>query len=96
MRDLLFDNNLLIKFQRWFWRITFIYFLINTLILTFNSTLAGEITFWGIILLLLGTLIKLIIFIINFQKIKQYRFSILSYLLIFILASTVILKYWIL
>ncbi len=96
MKDLLFDNNLLINFQKWFWRFIFIYFVITTLVLTFNRTLADEITFWGIILLLLGTLIKLIIFIINFQKIKLYRFSLLSYLLIFILASTVILKYWIL
>ena len=96
MKEKYFDTTHLIRWQRWSWYIFSAYFAAVTVLYVAGSGLAETLTFWGIAGILGSTLLKISLFVWQFQKAKLYRFSLLSYLLVVILLSTVILKYWIL
>jgi len=58
--------------------------------------MATSLAFWGIILLLVVTILKLIVIAEQFRNARLYRFRTLSYLLILVLLSIVVFKYLIL
>ena len=96
MKENYFDTGSLIRWQRWSWYIFSAYFAIVTVMFVAGNRLAETLTVWGIVGILASTLLKIFLFVRQFQKAGLFRFSLLSYLLVVILLSTVILKYWIL
>jgi len=96
MKENYFDTTPLIKWQRWSWYIFSAYFALVTVLFVAGSGIAETLTVWGIVGILVSTLLKIFLFVKQFQKARLFRFSLLSYLLVVILLSTVILKYWIL
>ena len=96
MNENYFDTTSLIRWQRWSWYIFSAYFALVTVLYVAGSAMAEMLTVWGIVGILVSTMLKIFLFVTQFQKAGLYRFSLLSYLLVVILLSTVILKYWIL
>ncbi len=96
MSGKVFNSTPLINFQRWLWKIIFIYFVALTILYFLKFSLADSLAYWGIVGVFAATLVKLIILGIQFQKAELFRFSWLSYFLIVILLLIIVLKFWIL
>ena len=96
MNENYFDTMPLIKWQRWSWYIFSAYFALVAALFVAGSPIAETLTAWGIAGILVSTVLKVFLFVRQFQRAGLFRFSLLSYLLVVILLSTVILKYWIL
>ena len=96
MNEQYFNLQPLIKYQKIVWKAIFLYFLATIVTYFFDSSLAEKLTVGGLIGILIITLLKIVLFIQQFQKAKLFRFALLSYLLIVLLLSTIALRYWIL
>lgn len=95
------DNNLnsiqkLVRLQRYTWLFFVGYFVMVGILLFFDVNMATSLAFWGIILLLVVTIMKLFVIAEQFRIARLYRFRTLSYLLILVLLSIVAFKYLIL
>ena len=92
MNDNKFTDNNLIKYQQLFWYLAIIVFGFITFLYFINSSIAPVLAYAGIILVLVTTLFKLVIMAEKFRTVKRYRLSILSYFLIILLLSTILLR----
>ena len=83
----------LVRLQRYTWLFFVGYFVLVGILSFFNVNVATTLTFWGIILLLVVTIMKLIVIAEQFRIARLYRFKTLSYLLILVLLLIVVFKY---
>ncbi len=93
MRENRLSARPLIVLQRALRYLFFIWFLIVTALSLTGNTVATELAFWGIIIVLVGTITRLLLTAELFRRSALYRHWLLSYILLVILLSTVILKY---
>lgn len=92
MKEPFFQIKSLIRLQRVSWYLIFGCFLLATVLYLLELPIAGRVAFWGLIALLVMTLIKIFLLAEQFRAARLYRFWLLSYTLLFILLSTVLLK----
>ena len=94
MKEIIYNSLPLIVLQRWVYRLVFIYYAAIVIMLFAGSAIAGELAFWGVIAILVMTLAKAFVMAVVFLKGKLYRHSLLVFVMILILLSTVILRNW--
>ena len=92
MKDQHFRIKPLIRLQRVSWYLIFGCFLLATVLYLLELPIAGRVAFGGLVALLAMTLIKIFLLAEQFRAARLYRFWLLSYALLFVLLSTVLLK----
>ena len=92
MNDKKYSLEVLIKLQRYSWYFVLCYFATASLVYLFQIPIPFAIGFYGVLIVLLITLIKIIVIAEKFRKIHLIRFMILSYSLIVILIITIIIR----
>jgi len=85
--------NYLIKLQSWAWYLFFACFLVAGGLSFLGTEIAERVTFWTIIVLLLVTIAKLVIIGEQFRRSGLSHMCGLSYFLVLVLLSTILLKY---
>jgi len=76
------------------WYLFLCWFLLVTVLCLTGERVAGELAYWGIILILAGTAARLFLTAELFRRSALYRYWLLSYMVLLILLSTIILKLW--
>lgn len=92
MKEQYFRIKSLIRLQRVSWYLIFGCFLLATVLYLLELPIAGRVAFWGLVALLAMILIKIFLLAEQFRAARLYRFWLLSYTLLFILLSTVLVK----
>ena len=92
MKEQHFNIKSLIRLQRVSWYLIFGCFLLATVLYLLELPIAGRVAFGGLIALLAIILIKIFLLAEQFRAARLYRFWLLSYTLLFILLSTILLK----
>jgi len=87
-----FQIKLLIQLQRVSWRLVLVCFLLATVLYALQLPIASSIAFWSVIALLAVILTTILFLAEQFHTARLYRYWLLSYALIFILLSTILLK----
>lgn len=88
-----FTDNKLVKLQQISWYLIIIIFSIVAVLYFMNFSIAEKLGEFGVILLLALTLIKLLFMAHTFRSVKQPRLSMFSYFLLFLLLSTILIRY---
>ena len=96
MNDEPYQISRLIGLQRMAWYFFFGYFLVAAGLWGLGAGIADQVTFWGVVLLLVLTLSKLVLIAEQFRVAQMRRFQMLSYILALLLLSTILLKYFVL
>jgi hypothetical protein len=92
VKEPFFQIKFLIRLQRVSWYLIFGCFLLATFLYLLQLSIAESVAFWGLIALLTMTLVKIFLLAEQFRAARLYRFWLLSYTLLLILLSTVLLK----
>ncbi|MFQ6008676.1 MAG: hypothetical protein ACE5K8_06960 [Candidatus Zixiibacteriota bacterium] len=92
MKERYFRIKGLMRLQSIAWYAFLGFFLSATALFFFESPAADHIANWGIVVIFGLTLTKIIILSEQFRAARLYRFWLLSYLLVVIVLSTVLLK----
>ncbi len=83
----------LIKFQQYIWYMVVVLFAAVTMLYFLKNPIAPTLALYGIVFILTATLMKLIILAEKFRAAKLKRLVVMTYLLLALLISTIILKY---
>jgi hypothetical protein len=86
----------LVLLQRIAWYFFFVYFLFVVVLVAAGAHAAEQLAFWGVVLLLVTTVLQLVFLAEQFRLAGRPRFRALSYLLVLLLFSVVLLKYFVL
>lgn len=92
MKEQYFRIKVLIRLQRASWYLFLGCFLLGTILYVLELPIASNVAFWGVVVILAMTLVKIFILAEQFRMARLYRFWLLSYALLFILLSTLLLK----
>ena len=92
MKERYFHSKILIQLQTISWYLFLGCFLLASVLYLLELPMAGKVAVWGVMVILAMTIIKIIILAEQFRVARLYRFWMLSYILLFILASTVLLR----
>jgi hypothetical protein len=82
----------LTRLQSIAWYVFLGLFLTATVLFIFESPAANRVAYWGLVVILGLTLVKIIILSEQFRTARLYRFWLLSYLLVVLILSTALLK----
>ncbi|NOY87809.1 MAG: hypothetical protein GXO93_00260 [FCB group bacterium] len=93
MNEKQFKIEFITRIQKIFWYVAFVYFALLGIMYYFNFSHTHLLAQAGVYFILAATIIKLFVIAEQFHSARLYRFWFLSYLLMFILFSTVLLKY---
>lgn len=94
MEDSKYTNENLIKLQHYAWYIALVYFGATVILFVTKSSLAETLAFYGLIYVIAVTILKLFVMAQRFRELKVTRLWVLCYLLVVILISVVILRYF--
>lgn len=89
-----FNTGLLIRLQRLARNLFLVYFAAVILASYLGLGLSSQMAVWGIVLILVATVAKLLVMAEQFRKIGIVRIWMLGYALLLVLLSTVILEYF--
>lgn len=88
-----FDASGIVIWQLMVWMAVFVYFSAVTVMLLAGMTVAEPLAKWGVVAILAATVAKLPLIARQFRRTGLSRFTALSYLLILLLLSTLLLGY---
>lgn len=89
-----FNTGLLIRLQRLARNLFLVYFAAVILASYLGLGLSSQMAVWGIVLILVATVAKLLVMAEQFRMIGIVRIWMLGYALLLVLLSTVILEYF--
>lgn len=92
MNERYFRNDIVVRLQRLFWRLVFFVFAVATGLYAVAPDIAEIVTLGGVIATLLIVAILTITIAELFRKANLYRFWLLSYMLLLILLSIIVLE----
>ncbi len=92
MKEQYFQIKVLVRLQKVGWIFILAWFAVGTVLYVLELSVARQVAFWGVIALLVMTLLKVFIIAEQFRMARLYRFCLWSYALFFILLSTILLK----
>ena len=87
------QKKILVKLHIGLFYFLIAWFLTVTVIFTFNAELARTLSYWGVIFIIAGTVIRLLTMAVQFYKQNQFRYWLLCGLIILLIAMTRILAY---
>jgi len=87
-------TDFMISLQRILWWIIFGWFLAASTIGVFKTQLAVDLSFVGVILIIIMTILRIIAVSVIMKKVGRGQDSLIGYLLLVVLASTVLIKYF--
>ena len=94
MKDPKYSDSKIILTQSIAWYAALVMFAIVAVMFVFNLPYALTAAKAGVIVMIALTIFKIIVMAIKFKKIGMNRLVLLSYILIMILLSTVLIKYF--
>jgi len=83
------------RLQRFAWFLFLALFLSAAVLSLWGLAAAEQMAFWGVIVILTLTIVKILFLAEQFRAARLYRCSLLSYLLVFILLSILLLKVYV-
>jgi len=83
----------LIAIQQYSWYLAVILFAVVTLLYFLKSPFAQTLALAGVVFILTATLLKLIVMAEKFRAAKLNRLVVMSYILLALLISTIVLRY---
>ncbi len=93
MNDDKYTDKYLIIYQKLSWYLAILFFGVIAFLFIINSPLAFRLSQIGIVMILVTTFLKLIIMAEKFRAVRRIRLMILSYFLMLLLLSTILLRY---
>lgn len=94
MRERYFQVSTLVRLQALSWYLFGLWFGAATIMFCVELPLAADLAFWGVITVLAVVAVIVVLIAELFRRSRLYRYWLLSYMLLVILLSTVILKTW--
>ncbi|HUV29789.1 MAG TPA: hypothetical protein VMY05_01670 [Acidobacteriota bacterium] len=91
MKDRVLDLGVLVVVQRVMWYLFLVWFLTTTLLSVLGWPISADLSRWGIIIVLLATLTRLIVLSEMFRRSAFYRYWLLCFMLAALLLSTIVL-----
>lgn len=83
----------LIRLHQVLWYAIFIFFLIVCVMYPFNPDLSARISFWGVLLIVVGTVARIIVLSELFRRSRRTGLWLLCGLLLLVMIGTIFLKY---
>ncbi len=88
-----FQTGGLIRLQQILWYGIFVFFLAVSVIYLLDPQLAAQISFWGVVLIVLGTVARILVLSELFRRARCYGLWSLCGVLLLVLIGTIFLKY---
>lgn len=83
----------LIRLHRVLWYSIFVCFLAVCVLWPFNPELAVRISFWGVILIVVGTVVRIVVLSELFRRARRFGLWSLCAVLLLVMVGTIFLKY---
>jgi hypothetical protein len=88
-----FQSGGLIRLHQVLWYAIFVFFFIVCLVYAFDSELSARIAFWGVILIIAGTVARVIVLSELFRRSHRYGLWSLCGVLLLVLIGTILLRF---
>ena len=88
-----FQTGGLIRLHQILWYGVFIWFLAVCILYPFNSELATKLSFWGVMLIVAGTVVRVVVLSEVFRRARRTGLYALCGVLLLVLAGTIFLRY---
>ena len=88
-----FQTGGLIRLHQILWYGIFVFFLAVCMVYPFDPNLAAQVTFWGVVLIVVGTVVRIVVLSELFRRSRRYGLWSLCGVLLLVLIGTIFLKY---
>lgn len=87
------NRKILVRLHTGLFYFLIVWFLSVSVIFIFEADLARELSYWGIILVIAGTIVRLLTMAAQFFKLRQTRYWLLCGLIVFLIGLTRVLAW---
>ena len=88
-----FQTRSLVRLHQLLWYGIFVFFLAVCIVYPFDPDLAAGITFWGVILVVVGTVVRIVVLSEMFRRARRLGLWSLCGVLLLVLIGTIFLRY---